>query len=136
MPGPAGYREVAHTADWELEVWAPDLAGLLEQAAQGMYALTGVELAHGPRQRRRVEVEGGDPEDLLVAFLGELLFLTESEGLGFDRFRVEVEGGRVRAEAEGAAVRAQAKEIKAVTYHRLAVRASEGGLRTRIVFDV
>ena len=26
----AGYREVEHTADWELEVWATDLAGLLE----------------------------------------------------------------------------------------------------------
>jgi len=26
-----GYREVEHTADWELEVWAADLPGLLEQ---------------------------------------------------------------------------------------------------------
>ena len=36
-----GFREHAHTADWELEVWAPDLPALLEQAAHGMYAISG-----------------------------------------------------------------------------------------------
>ncbi len=136
MPDAAGYRELAHTADWELEVWAPDLAGLLEQAAVGMYALMGIELDAGPRQRRRLEVTGDDREDLLVALLAELLFLTEREELGFDRFRAEVEEGRVRAEVEGAPVRFQAKEIKAVTYHHLAVRETVRGLTTRIVFDV
>ena len=40
-----GFREHAHTADWELEVWAPDLPTLLEQAARGMYAISGVQLA-------------------------------------------------------------------------------------------
>jgi SHS2 domain-containing protein len=38
----AGYREREHTADWELEVWAPDLPRLLEQAARGMYRLAGL----------------------------------------------------------------------------------------------
>lgn len=132
----AGFRELAHTADWELEVWAPDLAGLLEQAAAGMYALMGVELEAGPRQRRRLEVTGDDREDLLVAFLGELLFLTESEGVGCDVLRVEVTPGRVRAELEGAPVRARAREIKAVTYHRLAIRDGPDGLVTRVVIDV
>ena len=43
----AGYRELEHTADWELEAWADDLPGLLEQAARGMYALSGVRLDGG-----------------------------------------------------------------------------------------
>ena len=34
-----------HTADWELEVWAEDLSGLLEEAAGGMYELMGVEVS-------------------------------------------------------------------------------------------
>lgn len=132
----AGYRELEHTADWELEVWGEDLAALLEQAALGMYALMGVVLEGSPRRKQELEVEGADREDLLVAFLDELLFLAESDGLGFDRLRVEASPGRVRAAVEGSAIRSRAKEIKAVTYHRLTVRDADGGLVTRIVFDV
>jgi hypothetical protein len=47
-----GFREHAHTADWELEVWAPDLATLFVQAALGMYALSGVILQPGRRLRK------------------------------------------------------------------------------------
>ena len=37
-----GHREVEHTADLELEVWAPDMPALIEEAARGMYGLMGV----------------------------------------------------------------------------------------------
>ena len=131
-----GWREVEHTADWELEVWGPDIAALLDEAARAMYRLMGLELDDGPRQRRRLELEADDREQLLVEFLVELLYLAESERLAFDRLDLEVAEGRLRADLEGARVRAQAKEIKAVTYHRLAVRDTERGLETRIVFDV
>jgi SHS2 domain-containing protein len=127
---------VEHTADWELEVWGPDMATLLVQAAQGMYHLMGIELATGQRDQRRLELETDDREQLLVEFLVELLYLAESERVAFDHLELEVVGHRLRADLEGARVRAQAKEIKAVTYHRLAVRDTERGLETRIVFDV
>ena len=44
---PAGFREKEHTADWELDVWAPDLPALLDQAARGMYWLMGAQLEEG-----------------------------------------------------------------------------------------
>ncbi len=47
----SGFREKDHTADWELEVWAPDLPGLLVEAARGMYWLMGARLEHGQRQQ-------------------------------------------------------------------------------------
>jgi SHS2 domain-containing protein len=52
-----GFREHAHTADWELEVWAPDLPTLLEQTACGMYAISGVLLQPGPAQERRITLQ-------------------------------------------------------------------------------
>ena len=131
-----GSRENEHTADWELEVWGPDLSALLAQAAQGMYRLMGIELDAEGRQRRRLELAADDREQLLVEFLVELLYLAESERLAFDRFNLEVVGDRLSADLEGARVRSQAKEIKAVTYHRLVVSDTEHGLETRIVFDV
>lgn len=131
-----GWREVEHTADWEVEVWGPDLSTLLEQAAQGMYRLMGIELEEEPRQRRRLEVAADDREQLLVEFLKELLYLVESERLAFDRFDLEVAGHRLKADLEGARIQAHAKEIKAITYHRLEVRDTRRGLETRVVFDV
>jgi SHS2 domain-containing protein len=132
----AGFRELEHTADWELEVWAPDLPALLEQAAQGMNALAGVSLAKGRRVRREVKLPDTDPESVLVSFLSELLFLGEVEGLGFDRFAFVPEGDHLLARLEGAEIEAQGKHIKAVTYHELEVQQGPEGLKTRIVFDV
>ena len=87
---PAGFREIAHTADWELEVWAPDLPGLFEQAARGMYSLMGVRLLPTPRQSRTLELDAFDGESLLVRFLEELLYIQGLDGLAFDAFQIDI----------------------------------------------
>lgn len=132
----AGFRELSHTADVEIEVWAPDLPGLLVQAARGMYALAGIRLEAENRLERAVELRARDGESLLVSFLTELLYLCEVEGLAFDDIRPQVDGYALQARLGGAPVASQRREIKAVTYHDLAVRASERGYEARIVFDV
>jgi SHS2 domain-containing protein len=132
----AGYQEVEHTADWELEVWATDLAGLLEQAAQGMSYLAGMRLQQEPRLVRKITLQANDPETLLVKFLSELLYYAEQEQIGFDKFNIVVDGFDLQAELEGAQLASIDKEIKAVTYHRLAVRQADNKLKVNVVFDV
>lgn len=132
----AGYREIEHTADWELEVWSPDLTGLLEQAARGMLALAGTRLADGPRVQRELDVTAGDAENLLVAFLSELLYISEMEAVAFDNYDLRLEGFRLQAALDGAPIASMDKEIKAVTYHKLSVQRRDDGLRVNIVFDV
>ena len=132
-----GFRELPHTADWELEVWAPDLATLLEQAARGMYTLSGMRLLAGSPQERSIALHAADAEGLLVNFLTELLWVEQEEGLGFDDFTITVEDQiNLRAELRGSAIANLDKEIKAVTYHNLAVETTSQGLRVNIVFDV
>jgi SHS2 domain-containing protein len=135
-PRRSGYREIEHTADWELEVWAPDLAELLEQAAHGMYALSGIQLKDSPLQERLLEIIAEDAESLLVSFLTELIYYFEQELIGFDTFRLDLNGFQLKAQLSGAELEIIEKEIKAVTYHRLQVRSSEHGLSVNIVFDV
>jgi SHS2 domain-containing protein len=134
--GPAGFREVEHTADWALEVWGPDLETILVQAAQGMYQLSGMELQDDPPMARYLEIEGVDAESLLVSFLTELLFFGEDEGLGFEVFEISLEENKLMAELEGAPISRLQKEIKAVTYHNLNVEQGSQGLEVTIVFDV
>ena len=132
-----GFRENPHTADWELEVWASDLPGLLEGSARGMYSLSGMQLQAEPRQSRKISVHGDDAESLLVRFLTELLWSEQEEGLGFDDFTITVDNQyNLRAELSGSTIVNLDKEIKAVTYHNLAVLTTDEGLRVTIVFDV
>jgi SHS2 domain-containing protein len=132
-----GFRELAHTADWELEVWAPDLPTLLEQAARGMYALSGMRLLAEPPQARSITLHAADAEGLLVRFLTELLWVEQEQKLGFDDFVLTVEDQcDLRAELRGSTIVNLDKEIKAVTYHNLAVKTTPQGLRVNIVFDV
>jgi SHS2 domain-containing protein len=132
----AGFRELEHTADWELEAWAPDLPALLEQSARGMYALAGARLQAGPRLDRRLDLPMKDPESLLVTFLAELLFLEEQDGLAFDTFNLHIEGELLHASLGGAQLVSIDREIKAVTYHNLAIQKTPRGLEVKIVFDV
>jgi SHS2 domain-containing protein len=131
------YREIDHTADWALDVWAPSLAALFVEAARGMYALAGAALGDGPRTRRTIRLIAGDAESLLVAWLQELLYFTESEGLAFDEFHLgHLSAERLEVEVAGAPAAHLEKVIKAVTYHNLAIRVTEEGYAVTIVFDV
>ena len=131
-----GSREIEHTADWELEVWGPDMVALLVEAAMGMNRLLGIVVAEGSRRNRRIELEAADREALLVDFLAELLYLGEVDGCAFDGFDLAVSGNRLTGTIGGAPIASQTKEIKAVTYHRLRIHETNRGLRTRVVFDV
>ncbi|HSQ18337.1 MAG TPA: archease [Anaerolineales bacterium] len=133
----AGYRELAHTADWELEAWAPDLTGLLEQAARGMYAISGTRLDAGERHTRSLDLRALDAEGLLVRFLTELLWLGQQDGLAFDTFLFTLSPGwSLQVALGGASIVSIEKDIKAVTYHNLVIRRLARGLAVNIVFDV
>lgn len=130
------FEELAHTADWALRVRATTLPELFAEAARGMTALTGGKQAPGPRMHRTVTLSAPDHESLLVAFLSELVYTAEQEKLMFDEFQIQVEGERLHVEMSGAPIVSVNKFIKAVTYHNLKIRETEGGFEVEIVFDV
>ena len=131
------YREVDHTADWALHVWALTLEELFVEAARGMYTLVGAQAQPGVTVHRRVELTAEDYESLLVAWLQELLYFTESEELAFTGYHVaHLEPTHLRAEVEGGPTGRLDKMIKAVTYHNLKINRTADGYDTTIVFDV
>ncbi|TDA63280.1 MAG: archease [Chloroflexi bacterium] len=132
----SGYKEIQHTADWALQVWAPDLTGLMQQAALGMIALMGARLRHDRRLERTIMVSADDNESLLVAFLNSILYEMELDSVGFDRFELKLDGLKLHARLAGAPLLELQKSIKAVTFHNLEIRPVEAGLETTIVFDV
>lgn len=131
-----GFREVGHTADWQLEVWAPELPELFKLAAQGMYSLAHVEIAENPRISRDFRLAAEDLETLLVSFLGELLYIGEDERLAFDQIDLSIDGPQLSAHLSGGEIKRQDKEIKAVTYHNLHITYQDSLYQVQIVFDV
>lgn len=131
-----GYREISHTADVAIEVWAPDLESLFAEAARGFNAVAGAEISAGPRVSRDLGLHEIDDEGLLVAFLTELVYAQEQDRLGFDVFELRISDHQLTGTAHGAALLELMKPIKAVTYHGLEIHRSRHGLQVQLVFDV
>jgi SHS2 domain-containing protein len=131
-----GFREIQHTADWALKVWAADLPSLFSEAARGMNSLAGAQIGSGQRVRREVDLHEADAEGLLVTFLSELLYFQEQENMGFDEFDLRVSGTQLGGLMEGAKLQSLAKPIKAVTYNNLKITCTARGCQVELVFDV
>ncbi len=136
MTAEQGFREIDHTADWTLEVWAPSFGALCEEAVRGMATMSGVEV-DSDEQSRRVVVEADDREEALVGFLSEVLYLQQADRFGVEHSAVEVyDAVDLDAKLSGGRVTNVDKEIKAVTWYDLDVVSSDDGCRARITFDV
>jgi SHS2 domain-containing protein len=135
------YRTIEHTADIGIEVEAPDQAGIFVKSALALADLTfGLE-AVSPVSQRVVAAEADSPEELLVAWLNEVLYISAVDGIVFSRFTdARLEGRRFSAcgwgEKPDPALHAAEMEIKAATYHGLRFARTGGGWIARIILDV
>jgi SHS2 domain-containing protein len=134
------YEPLDHTADTGIVAYGAGLPELFENAAFGMFDLMfDLSELHTGRDHQ-VSVEADGLEELLVAWLEELLFRAESEGLAFLAFSVEeLDEHRLSGVAKGVSsegVELVGPPIKAVTYHDLEVTETESGWRARVIFDV
>ena len=135
------YRSVDHTADLGLQVWGETLPELYANAAEGMCALYFDLPAVEPREKRTIAVQGHDREEVLVAWLGELLYHIEVEHflpcrfdiLSLDETHLEAE---VAGETFDPARHRRRTGIKAATYHNLHIERDARGLWTAtVIFD-
>ncbi|PSM46084.1 protein archease [Chroococcidiopsis sp. CCALA 051] len=134
---PKGFEEVEHTADRTYRIWGQSLAELFVQAAKRLYYLVGMQLAAAPQVIREISLQGVDNESLLVAWLNELLYLHESENLGYEQIKIlQLDGKTLHAKVTGSHARQWLKDLKAATYHNLAIHSTETGFEATLVLDV
>ena len=138
---PKKYEFIEHTADLGFKVYGASLEELFAHAAEAffeaMVALEGV--AEGTE--RSIEVEADAPDNLMVSWLSELLYLFDTERLVFKRFQVKrIENNRLEANARGEVLDPARHEIKsgikAVTYHQLYVKEKDGGWEAQVILDI
>lgn len=135
------YELFDHTADMGIRARADTLAGLIPPAAEGFYAAIGSLTPAGDRKSLSFDISGNDPAVILRDFLTELLILFERDR----RFAPEIDVSTFTASGLEATAHTQLvdfersefhHEVKAVTYHELAIRAIEGGYEATLIVDI
>ncbi len=135
------YELIEHTADIGVRVYGADLRELFANAAYSMFDI--IADLEGLTESVSVEfrVEADNYEELLVKWLDELLYHFYTKWIIFFEFDiVEMNEYRLKAKARGRHVgenRNRLKtEIKAATYHDLAIKKGNGRYTVEIIFDV
>jgi SHS2 domain-containing protein len=135
------YETFDHTADIGIRAFGRSPEEVFVHAAEALFDVLTDLSAIRVCLTRKVEIRGSDPEDLLVRWLGELLYLCAGEGYLFREFSlVRLSPALLQAEARGERfdpVRHKFKtEIKAVTYHQVEVSEKDGIWMGRVVLDL
>lgn len=136
----SGHRQIDHTADLALEIWADTERELLGEGARALTSILTGEKPVRPSSETTLSLEGIDREDRLVQWLNEVLYLAVGEGFLFDSADIHLDDdARLEATVRGEAGAWDklVTELKSVTYHDLSLREVDGGSwRAHIVVDV
>jgi SHS2 domain-containing protein len=134
------YEFFDHTADIGIHVFGRSLPELFENAGFALFdIITDIEAVR-ERDKRSFALQRDTVDELLVEWLGRLLFINATELFLFRRFHVlQIDGKSLKAEAWGEplqdAVHTIKAEVKAVTYHNLKVYEEQGLWHATVVLD-
>lgn len=128
---------VEHTGEVQLQLEAPDLASLFEEAGRALASLMMEESAGSMGTAIAITVEATDRADLLFEWLNELIYRSEMDKVVFVEFSVqEISAKKLRAEVRGVTPREIRTAVKAATFHDLTVADIANGVSATVVLDV
>ena len=134
----SGYRQVDHTADLALEMWASTEADLLRVGARAVVEVLTEGCPVTADTSREIAFNALDPEDRLVQWLNEIIYIAVTHGFLFDSGELSLGDLSLEATVRGEAGGSDkiCTELKSATYHDLSLRRNDGGWRAFVVIDV
>ena len=135
------FEVIDHTADIGIVAYGSDIEQLYVNASLGMCSLItdldnlNEDLCH------IIDLASTDRENLLVEWLNELLYIFEVDHIIFKKFEIDnLTNNQIRARCFGEKINIQQhkiiREIKAATYHMLAIVKENDIFRARVIFDI
>ncbi|HVC14684.1 MAG TPA: archease [Acidimicrobiales bacterium] len=136
----AGHRLAPHTADCIVEAWAPDRAGCLTEALEGLVEVF-VDVPESATTRYWPLADSAPgAEDELVSLFEEVIYALDVFGVVPVRFHLaETEDGGIAGDMEvvsGDEVQNVGPVPKGVSYHDLSMKLEEGEWRCHVLVDV
>ena len=131
------YRWVEHTAEMELRIEEKTEAAVFESATKAIGELLGASEHARTGAQARLSETAKDRPALLAAWIEELVYLAEVDGLVPLRAG-DIEASEHAVDAEVDFARGNPPHlVKAVTYHRLTFRRHpDGTWRATVILDV
>jgi SHS2 domain-containing protein len=135
------YTLLEHTADLGMIAYGADLPTLFAHAAWALFDVISDASTIEPRCRLALTLDAIDREDLLVQWLGELLYVYDTQRfLCCDATFTVLEATHLEAMIYGETLDESRHpidtEIKAVTYHQVEVKQIGTGWQAQVIFDV
>jgi len=138
------FEILEHTADIGIAAYGKNKKEVFINAAKGMFEIIAGENRNIKEDfYDKIKLEAESLEDLLIAWLNELLYISETKLAILSKFKIkELSDYQIKAEVGGTKINPPSikieKEIKAVTYHRLEIKKDgESGLwRAQVIFDI
>lgn len=135
------YEYFDHTADVGIRLSAPDLNTLFNDAGRALMGLFVENIDDvRPEQEFEFRVAGTERDYMLFDWLSDLIRHFESTGIVLTRFEVQVTGDGLTARGWGEPLDPQrhhlGNEVKAVTYHQLAVTQTADGWSAQVILDI
>ena len=135
------YTTLDHTADLGIIVTGTDLEDLFDKAAQSTIEIMFRKKALNGIESIKVSLDGEDLADLMVRWLGEILYLFDAEQKVVSGIRiVKIKNTHLEAILNVAVFDPDyheiETEIKAVTYHQIEVTQKPDGWNVRVIFDL
>jgi len=135
------YEIIDHTADLGIIVKGSNIKELFVNAANAMIDLMVKADVREKAAKRRLIVEGADLPDLMVRWLSEILYLFNGEHKLVRAIEIDsISSTRLQSELSvvpfNNTYHEILREIKAVTYHQIAVEETPDGWEARVIFDI
>ncbi|MHA2307007.1 MAG: archease [Candidatus Hodarchaeales archaeon] len=135
------YEYFEHQADIGIRGKGNTLAEAFEQAALAMFEIMVETKGINPSESQPVEVTANDQDELLIAWLSELLFLKDVEGKVFSRFNVEsLNANMLSAKVYGEVIDVSKHklklEVKAATWTQLVIKTENNQYIAQCLVDV
>lgn len=135
------YEVLPTTADVGLIAYGEDLITLFKNAAEGMFDLVAEMENVKPEKEEAVDVTGPNLEELLVAWLNELILLFDARWFLAKEYDItELTENHLKAVVKGETYNAERHAIKTgikgATYHKLEIKKMDNLWRAQVIFDV
>ena len=135
------YTPFDHTADLGIIVTGTDLEDLFRKAAESIIEIMFRKNSVKGTEFLKISLDGEDLADLMVRWLGEILYLFEADQkIVSDISILKVSRTHLEAALTVAVFQPDhhviLNEIKAVTYHQIEVTQKPEGWIARVIFDV
>lgn len=135
------FKVLDHTADLGVYFYGANPEEVFVNAGLALFNLM-LDRPAGPgNQTEKIAIEGTDVEDLLVRWLNELLYIFQVQekvalDIKIDNFKENSLSAVLTLTPFDLEIHGLKNEIKAATYHQIALEPIKNGWRAKVIFDL